>query len=35
MEVLDNTDEDCLTIITCVKGGQKRVALLADKTGVE
>ncbi len=35
MEVLDNTDEDCLTIITCVKGGQKRVALLAEKTGVE
>lgn len=35
IEVLDNTDEDSLTIITCVKGGKKRIALFAVKTGIE
>ncbi|WP_024620183.1 class D sortase [Metaclostridioides mangenotii] len=33
VEVLDNTPEDKITIVTCVKGGKKRVVLTALKVG--
>lgn len=31
VEVIQNRDEDCMTIITCIKGGAKRIALFAIK----
>jgi sortase A len=34
VEVLDNTPEDKITIVTCVKGGKKRVVLTALKVRV-